>query len=416
MRAGLLLSGLIFVLGGCASFQEIDTISTTAIDPLAAALSTTATSQDARAEEVRKDHRRLRLQQLVAQPTTAHAEEAAFAQILCAGYEVRERLLNRSGTLSANATGLGRITAASPTTIIGLAAELSRGDSADQITGAAPVPPLEPAATVCGRDAAGSAFAVPASFDGGMEALGGDLSSIIDVYSSIIVPVVREGMTRLDRARRMRALRAWAEDPQGLPLLVTQLEEAQTASQLAFVERRRQAAGDAYVAYVAFIEAVQQIEGECESRDDPQLDAQGQIARDPDGQVVPGARYYATQCVRSRTAGLSDELNALSEATEAYDLAFDADPTGAIRDSRVAADVLKRCLEGRLTPEEQAVANAAWLAAAQSWLNVISKSEGFWEGETEERLQAAAQQLEDALGLNRPHRRRSEQDESDEHD
>ena len=80
---------------------------------------------------------------------------------------------------------------------------------------------------------------------------------------------------------------------------------------------------------------------------------------------------------------------------------------------KMTADLNLSAYNGQLTPEEQATANAAWLAAAQSWLSVIPKSEGFWEGETEERLQAAAQQLEDALGLNRSNRRRGQDDEPD---
>jgi hypothetical protein len=406
MKAGKLLGAAIILLGGCAGFQEIDAASSTAIDPLGAALNTSAASQTARAEEVRQDHRRLRLQQMVAQPTTAQPAPAAFAQVLCAGYEARERLLHRSDALSANAAGLGRITSDSPTTIIGLAAELRRGDSPDQISGPPATPPLEPAADICARDAAGAEYAVPATFDASMEALGGDITSVIEVYSSIILPVVREGLTRLDRARRMRALRAWAHDEQGLPLLERHLAEAQTASQAAFGERRRQVAGDAYLAYVAFVDAARALGDECGFHDDPLRDEAGNVVRDPDGLEVAGLRYFATQCVRERTAALSDELNALSEATAAYDAVFDVDPTGAIRDSREAADILRRWLRGELTPEQQAAAHVAWLAAAQSWLNVISKSEGFWEGETEEQLQAAAQQLEDALGLNRPDRRR----------
>jgi hypothetical protein len=375
------------------------------VDTVGASFGTVSAAFTSEAEQVRARDRAIEVAIHLGIP-----EDAADAYVIvqCAGYNVVRA--NRLWALQYRGAreGLSDLTSASPDTIIGLLAAQEEGANM-----------TEPSATQaaqqrlqarnfyhdCAADAANADFAFPASLDAARNetALASALLGFFDVWKSVLRPVVITGLTRVDRERRMNALRAWARDTQhGLPALQQRLERAANSQEVSAGQNRLMAAGTAREAWLALTEArTALLTGDnaveaCTIRERvaPAFDvASGDV-------VQTGQTFLASRCVVRLRQRLSAQIGAFNAAATKYDEAFDADPTTALRSSSAAAEELQRYLAGDMTPRQAAAARAASIAAAMQWLEVLSSVEKITEdAPTRTRLQRAQADLLEALGL-----------------
>lgn len=370
-----LTSACLAMLAGCAtSAQDIAGIdaASSVVQSFSNGLEAAHASQLARASSVREDERRLYvLTQL------ASGSAPAFESAMCGGYSSYAELQRAAEHLQTVRSGLNRLAGPSPTTVVELVAAHSQGTA----PGIPPQPvPSGPAIDdICKRDAGMAAFAYDA-VDRGRVPVAGAVLDAVQVFTSIVRPVLLRGLTQADRARRLQALREWADDSDnGLPRLRERLHRAQQQAEEAAAQERVLAAGDAYLAWLALDEARRQA-------------AAAPIC-------TPQHQRLETACVAAMERRFQREMDAFLAAARKYDQTVDVDPTRALRASLRAADRLDSWLGGEMSAEETAAVQAAAFAAMTQWLGVLADAEDWWEDEAvKRRLSQAADNLQVALG------------------
>jgi hypothetical protein len=364
-------------LAACAGFGQdaggIDGASVV-VNDLARTLDASRTSQLARADALRGERRRAEVVGRLA--TGGELDRAMFQRALCSGYESVGALRARSAELRAAQNGLTTLAGPSPDTIVGLASALRQGDSFPAPRDAAAIPstPAPNLAALCAADADAAPRAIPATItDAGAESGALAILSAVDVFKSLVRPVIIAGMTRADRARRLRALRAWGNDTEnGLPHLRELLRVARERAAIAAQGQRRDYAARAYIAWVALV-------AEENKARHPSAPANG--GRTPAALRTCAAvdNMLETVCANEVQTRLQEKLQTFLNAATAYDNASDADPTSALRASEVAAAHLDAWLAGELTETDIVAVQAATFAALESWLQVFAAAERFWE-------------------------------------
>jgi hypothetical protein len=343
------------------------------VNAFSLALNAASESQALGAASFRRDQRELLLLTLLA--SSPQLETAKFEEVLCAGYEDVDQMRGRARQMRAAEVGLTELMAESPNTIVGLIGSLSS-------TNTLPVIQEQPAKSnmdsQCRTDAPFAAYAYPEPSSTRSPIVTSVLGAV-DAFTSIIKPIVLQGLRQVDRAQRLRALRQWASDTQhGLPILRRSLDAAAGAAAKKAITERRLAAGRVYIAWDGLAQA--------------RATGEASICRGNEG-------WLDTLCVERVSGMFESEMRAVLTAAEDYDRTFDADPGRALEDSVRAADYLKAWLDGKLTGADALAAQEAALAAIYEWLQVLSDIEQLSEDEEDKgRLRAAMDGLREAFG------------------
>jgi hypothetical protein len=343
------------------------------VNAFSLALNSASESQALGAASFRSDQRELLLRTLLVSRLQLDAD--AFEGVFCAGYADVDQMRGRARQMRAAQAGLTELTAKSPNTIVGLIGALSSNNTLPAIQ-------EQPAAfnmdTKCRTDADFAAYAYPAPPRELRNPVMTSVLGAVDAFTSIIKPIVLQGLRQVDRAQRLRALRQWASDNEhGLPSLRRLLDSAARAAAEKAVTERRLAAGGVYIAWDGLVQA--------------RATDEASICRVNEG-------WLDTLCVERVSGKFESEMRAVLTAAEHYDRTFDADPSRALADSVRAADHLKAWLDGKLTGADALAAQEAALAAIYEWLEVLSNIEQLSEDEEiKGRLRAATDGLREAF-------------------
>ncbi len=375
---------------GCASTPVSDIggvdMAGPVVRPFADSLHAAAASQQLRAQSIRQDQRSLAVAVFLASGQQPGPD--TFAKTLCGGYDAMDHLQRRALEMQLAENGLDALIGKSPDTILGLiaaagqGAQFPGGKSGPKHTAPAPAAP-EPATPKlidqCRDVADDAAFSYPAPDSRRVVMLSSVLYAL-GVFSSILRPVIIQGLTQVDRVRRMQALRAWAADEEnGLPRLRETLRAARTSAAQAAAQDRLLAAGVAYAAWDDLVNA---------ARTDP-----GDRTACPEQ-----AEHMSTLCVRQVEEKFARPISAYLASAQSFDKVFDADPTAALRASERAADHLEAWLRGDFTEQDVALYQAAAVTALAHWLDFLAACEKLTQdSDTKRRLGEAADQLGAAL-------------------
>jgi hypothetical protein len=422
MKHALLIASIALapLASSCANLGGVDSAAPPA-RRLATAFTGASATDTARAGVVRADYRRQEVIDILAddpitvrnqrQPTQ---EEAAllrgqFAEALCAGYAALAGIRERAGQSGAAGNGLTTLIADSPITIAGLRAQLAQGTTfpgaeseaarrareersarARQLdTLRAETVAAQDIAAACARDANDEniLFTTPHADGGRTEGALSAVLGAVNVFKTLVAPVIRNAMTRADRTRRLEALRIWAlrpdpdatvdgVQPHDLPYLLNEMQTAEDGARREATFRRRAALGAAYRAWNELRDARSTAGAACRLQAD----------------------NWEDTCVARIRQAVGNKLDAFLTAAAAYDTAFDADPARSFRATRLAGIELQNWFDGDMSAQDAAVAEAAGWAAAQSWLETLAAAEAWYDDDaTRKKFSDAAEALREAL-------------------
>lgn len=353
-----------------------------AVDGFRSGLEKAATFETTRKDAIREEQRLLMLRMFVALPADQRSA-AKVSSYLCEPYSSFLNAAGHAGKLTDNAIALKTLTSDSPTTLVELLAAIGKGTTF-------PLPPSMPVPVQalnkgdCEADALAGPYAIPAQTDFRSEGAAAALLGAINVFRELVLPVVKAGLTRADRIRRLEALRKWAlrpysldDDTPSLETLLKELEEVARTAELQSRRARTKAAGDAALAWNTLRDAASKLPAAaCPTA----LVEQNGRFPNPDGTYpVSKASYYELSCVLDRMKVVEGAANPFISAAKKYDTTFDSDPVGALMLTREAGLRVKRLMAGNPTPEDAVAMQAAAFNAALEWLKFFDAAELLWE-------------------------------------